>query len=1596
MKIPDTIKSSAAALKHIALSLGAGAGLLAGSAAAAPTPVTYELGAQGGGTAIGGGASVAWIAAGVLPAGTILREVSIAARLDASDGGSWASDLNVVAGGLLQLGSDGGSPDWANGQDETVGATVTDTKTAGIDFPATIDLNATGLSLKNTWTDATWSGTLTVTYDLPDPAALMSFGLPGHPAQTVGTNVTWNLPVGTNVTALAPTFTLPAGATCDHVPGTGYDFSAPVHYVVTSADTLTVRDFAVTVVLVAPSGVIQVNIDAESRAELDGPGGGAGLVWNEQLGTDGLTAGGLLDSTGAASSVGFTCNAGNVGAWGGPALKLLTGGAFQWNWDSPSDLVISGLAPGRKYILWLASFHPNELGGRSLFSTTNATTTEGTQCADNAGPDGNSDTWVRGVNYVRFDGLAPDSANRITITMVGDSGTNEKRAYLSGFQLMLDPDAPPDPYYEWIAGFDFSAFTNPDLSPGGDPDGDGITNQDEYARGLNPAIPSGADLNNFGLPGHWAAGDGTAITWTLPSGTDVTALAPTFTLSAGATCNPVSGSPHDFSAPVHYVVTSADTFNTKDYCVTVVLIPSSGVIHVNFDTDSRTGLVGPAGGAGAIWNEQLGSAGLTANGLLDSTGGTTSVGFTCNAGNVGSWGAPDLEMLAGGAFQWSWHTPYQLVINGLTPGKEYALYLASFHPNELGGRSLFSTGNATTTVGIQHDDTYGPNGNSYIWVRGVNYVRFDNVVPDSANRITINIVGDSGTDAQRAYLSGFQLLEGSPAPADPYTEWIAGFDFSAFTNPDLSPPGNPAGDGLTNRVKYAYSLDPTVAANFTNGLTRERWENLSGSRVADLTGTPGSRGRFLLAPDSRALVPGVDESGTGAGYGERYRGFITAPVSGTYHFWIAGHNEAELWLADGSIVKTVDGQATPLTNRFGKLRIAWIEDPRLGQNYTQAQDFDRFASQLSRAVQLQAGQRYYFEVLHKQDGGDDNVAVAWQVPGSSREIIPAGAFNGDFTEAADLDDDNLPDAWEAQNGLNPADNGLSDPRDGHYGDWDGDGLNNLEEYQLGTDPKSIDTDGDGLSDKDERDLYHTNPLGSDTGATYATLPPQIYAGATGRWSRDASGSLTALDRRGEISYTFTVASGDAGAFQISLVGGAAGVPRPTERLPLVFSINGTRVGSATLTSINGGSDTAGVITPWLAAGTYTLTILHDNYRAALQLRIDSLLILSLAGIDSNGNHRPDWLDRRLAADNRLTRIPSTSLTSPLCIEGVADPGVNAQGHQSRIPGLSLKVDNIPLAPNVSVDSAFYADVPLSESGPTTVTARFQSGALTESHSITWLPTNLRAHNALHIRKGDSLRLDAWNNAGVPGKNTTFTVTLDGILLEDSLSHTTHNSGQPFTVTFDTAGSHTLVTTYGNKPPHTTTLHVHRANFGPDLSARAYFPVAWTPLSLAPNLTVQPDSRLAWAETTSNGSPRSFSVTPFEAGVRHVLARIPDDAVGAPCAIVDRGTINCFYLAYIDETGDAQVIYTYPDGTSLMRGSIVAVGLPPDVRIRLNSYYQGTIFSNGSNTLWLTAADFDQNGIANIDFEWDGEGRPQMCTFVELFTTAAPPTKTPNP
>jgi hypothetical protein len=99
----------------------------------------------------------------------------------------------------------------------------------------------------------------------------------------------------------------------------------------------------------------------------------------------------------------------------------------------------------------------------------------------------------------------------------------------------------------------------------------------------------------------------------------------------------------------------------------------------------------------------------------------------------------------------------------------------------------------------------------------------------------------------------------------------------------------------------------------------------------------------------------------------------------------------------------------------------------------------------------------------------------------------------DFESAAtwDGDNDGLPDGWERRYGIDPADDGTSNPNNGPFGDPDGDALSHAQEFVGGTNPiVADDSDNDGLLDGRELNgadnPYFGGVLGSPPGDP--TLP----------------------------------------------------------------------------------------------------------------------------------------------------------------------------------------------------------------------------------------------------------------------------------------------------------------------------------------------------------------------------------------------------------------------------------------------------------------------------------------------------------------------------
>ena len=111
------------------------------------------------------------------------------------------------------------------------------------------------------------------------------------------------------------------------------------------------------------------------------------------------------------------------------------------------------------------------------------------------------------------------------------------------------------------------------------------------------------------------------------------------------------------------------------------------------------------------------------------------------------------------------------------------------------------------------------------------------------------------------------------------------------------------------------------------------------------------------------------------------------------------------------------------------------------------------------------------------DAGLDVGAPLRDVDGDARSFCPGrtnavSAVDMGADEFQDADGDGMADSWEIAHGLDPQQNDA-------LADADSDGVGNLEEYVLGSNPDAADTDSDGLTD-DEEIQHQTNPRDDDS------------------------------------------------------------------------------------------------------------------------------------------------------------------------------------------------------------------------------------------------------------------------------------------------------------------------------------------------------------------------------------------------------------------------------------------------------------------------------------------------------------------------------------
>ena len=172
------------------------------------------------------------------------------------------------------------------------------------------------------------------------------------------------------------------------------------------------------------------------------------------------------------------------------------------------------------------------------------------------------------------------------------------------------------------------------------------------------------------------------------------------------------------------------------------------------------------------------------------------------------------------------------------------------------------------------------------------------------------------------------------------------------------------GINVSNKVGIGTSELNLQVIDTGSAISREVWTGITGTSVTNIpVNSPASVSNTL------GSLEGITSFGDN--YGERVRGYLTAPVNGNYYFWIAANNSAELWISNDE-------------EPVNKVRRAYIT-----KGTTTPRTWNLQASQRSPWLALKAGQRYYIEILHKAGTGPgDHWSVGWSQDSTGTNTVP--------------------------------------------------------------------------------------------------------------------------------------------------------------------------------------------------------------------------------------------------------------------------------------------------------------------------------------------------------------------------------------------------------------------------------------------------------------------------------------------------------------------------------------------------------------------------------------------------------------------------------
>jgi hypothetical protein len=148
-------------------------------------------------------------------------------------------------------------------------------------------------------------------------------------------------------------------------------------------------------------------------------------------------------------------------------------------------------------------------------------------------------------------------------------------------------------------------------------------------------------------------------------------------------------------------------------------------------------------------------------------------------------------------------------------------------------------------------------------------------------------------------------------------------------------------------------------------IVAERWEGIDTTDINTLKDDAD----FPNSPDVTETLTEFSSDLDLDNYGGRIYGWLYAPATGDYTFWLNTDDQGELWLSTND---------DPANKVLIASESSWSALNTWGAGEEQ-----------SEPIPLEAGKKYYIEALWKEGGGGDHCQVAWRGPGiPTRTVIP--------------------------------------------------------------------------------------------------------------------------------------------------------------------------------------------------------------------------------------------------------------------------------------------------------------------------------------------------------------------------------------------------------------------------------------------------------------------------------------------------------------------------------------------------------------------------------------------------------------------------------